>query len=155
MLKPFDYTQFTKAIKKFEDLKNSFSAFDVKFFKDFKKSFVQEQEYKKRFAVKTAKGIYIVNVIDIAFIKAEEGLVFAFLNSGKRYTLTNSLTELEQMLDPNLFFRLNRSEIINIHFIEKMETYFNDRLSVKLIGYEDPIVASASKTPALRKWVDK
>jgi len=98
LLKPFDYTQFIKAIKKFEELKNSFSAFDTKFFKDFKKSFTQAPEYKKRFAVKTAKGIYIINVEDIAFIKAEEGLVFSFLKSGKRYTLNNSLTELTPAL---------------------------------------------------------
>ena len=154
LLKPFDYNQFSKAIQKYEELKNNFSPFDDKFFKQFKNSFTQERTYKKRFTVKTPRGIFILKVEDIAFIKAEEGLVFSFLSDGKRHTLNFSLTELEQMLDPQLFFRPNRSEIINIHFIEKMENYFNDRLSVKLKGFDEQIVASASRTPALRKWVD-
>ena len=154
LLKPFDYDLFSKALQKYEELKNNFSPFDDIFFHQFKKSFKQERVFKKRFTVKTLRGIFILKVEDIAFIKAEEGLVFAFLADGKRYTLNYSLTELEQMLDPQLFFRPNRGDIINIHFIEKMENYFNDRLSIKIKGFENQIVASASRTPALRKWVD-
>ena len=115
----------------------------------------QEGEFKKRFAVKTSKGIFIINVIDIAFIRAEEGLVFCGTKNQKKFTLNYSLNELEQLLHPDVFFRLNRSEIVNVNFIEKLEHYFNDRLSVSLRQFDEKLISSASRTSALRRWIDK
>ena len=40
--------------------------------------------------------------------------------------------ELERQLDPARFGRLNRSELVNIAFVERVEPYFNNRLAVKL-----------------------
>ncbi|MEM6967239.1 MAG: LytTR family DNA-binding domain-containing protein, partial [Bacteroidota bacterium] len=108
----------------------------------------------KRFAVKTSKGIFIINVDDIVFIRAEEGLVFSFIKNQKKFALNHSLGELEKILNPKVFFRLNRGEIVNVNFIEKLENYFNDRLSVSLKSFDEKLISSASRTSALRKWID-
>ena len=155
LLKPFDYEQFGQAMKKYEQLKNNFKDFDDSLIDRIKTSFAQkEKDYKKRFAVKTPKGIFIVNVSDIAFVRAEEGLVFSITKNQKRFVLNHSLNDLEQLLDPSLFFRLNRGEMVNVNFIEKLENYFNDRLSVSVSGTEEKLISSASRTAALRKWID-
>ncbi len=155
LLKPFDYEQFEQAMEKYKQLKNNFENFDDVLINTIKSSFAREEKgYKKRFAVKTPKGIFIINVDDIAFIRAEEGLVFCFINNQKKFTLNHSLNELEEILDPSLFFRLNRGEMVNVHFIEKLENYFNDRLSISLRNFEEKLISSASRTSTLRKWID-
>ena len=155
LLKPFDYEQFEGAMEKYEKLKNNFENFDDLLIDKIKTSFAREEkEYKKRFAVKTPKGIFIINADDIAFIRAEEGLVFFMTKNQKKYPLNYSLNDLEQILTPDVFFRLNRSEIVNVNFIEKLENYFNDRLSVSLSSFDEKLISSASRTPALRKWID-
>lgn len=47
-----------------------------------------------------------------------------------------------------------RSDVVNIHFIEKVEHYFNDRLAVFVSGQDEHIITSAAKTSAFRKWLD-
>lgn len=156
LLKPFDFKQFQQAMGKYEQLKNNFENFDDFLIDKIKTSFSRnENDFKKRFAVKTAKGIFIINVDEIAFIRAEEGLVFCTTKSQKKFTLNYSLNELEQLLNSDVFFRLNRSEIVNVNFIEKLENYFNDRLSVSLKNFEEQLISSASRTSALRRWIDK
>jgi len=155
LLKPFSYDDFEQAMTKYNQLKNNFESFDDLLIDKIKTSFAREEKgYKKRFAVKTSKGIFIINVEDIAFIRAEEGLVFCVTQSQKKFALNHSLNELEQLLNPTVFFRLNRSEMVNVHFIEKLESYFNDRLSVSLRNLDEKLISSASRTPALRKWID-
>ena len=155
LLKPFDFETFEQAMQKYEQLKNNFENFDDYLIDRIKTSFSQNiKDYKKRFAVKTPKGIFIVNVDDIAFIRAEEGLVFSMTKNHKKFALNYSLNELEQLLDPAVFFRLNRGEIVNVNFIEKLENYFNDRLSVSLRNVDEKLISSASRTAALRKWID-
>lgn len=156
LLKPFDFKTFQQAMEKYEQLKNNFENLDDFLIDKIKTSFSRhEKDYKKRFAVKTAKGIFIINVDDIVFIRAEEGLVFCTTKDHKKFTLNHSLNELEQLLDPDVFFRLNRSEIVNVNFIEKLENYFNDRLSVSLRNFAAKLISSASRTSALRRWIDK
>jgi two-component system response regulator LytT len=156
LLKPFDFKQFQEAMEKYEQLKNNFENFDDVLIDKIKTSFSRhENDFKKRFAVKTAKGIFIINVDEITFIRAEEGLVFCTTKNQKKFTLNHSLNELEQLLNPAVFFRLNRSEIVNVNFIEKLENYFNDRLSVSLRNFEEKLISSASRTAALRRWIDK
>jgi len=48
--------------------------------------------------------------------------------------LARPLTVLEQRLDPGLFFRANRSQIINLDFIEAVEVGLGGRLHVQLRG---------------------
>ena len=156
LLKPFDFKQFQQALEKYEQLKNNFENFDDFLIDKIKTSFSRnENDFKKRFAVKTSKGIFIINVDEIAFIRAEEGLVFCTTKGQKKFTLNHSLNELEQLLNPTVFFRLNRSEIVNVNFIEKLENYFNDRLSVSLRNFKEKLISSASRTAALRRWIDK
>jgi DNA-binding LytR/AlgR family response regulator len=156
LLKPFDFKQFQQAMEKYEQLKNNFENFDDFLIDKIKTSFSRnENDFKKRFAVKTSKGIFIINVDEIAFIRAEEGLVFCTTKNQKKFTLNHSLSELEQLLNPTVFFRLNRSEIVNVNFIEKLENYFNDRFSVSLRNFEEKWISSASRTAALRRWIDK
>ncbi|SOD80297.1 LytTr DNA-binding domain-containing protein [Spirosoma fluviale] len=100
------------------------------------------------------QGIHLLTVDDITYLQADEGIVFAFDVRGQKYPLSGNLTELEDQLDPARFFRLNRSEIINIRYIDRLEPYFNDRLAVRMLGHTDPLITSTGRTPDLRRWLE-
>jgi len=77
------------------------------------------------------------------FVKLEEIRLFESVgNYAKVYFSTNkplilkSLNALEERLDEHVFFRANRKHIINLHWIEKIEPYFNGGLLVELRGGE-------------------
>lgn len=156
LLKPFDYQQFSEAMEKYNRLftPNSAPTLNTELITQLQASLVaQQQEYKQRFTIKKAKGIFLLKTKDIVYFKADGNLVLAFDNKGKKHPISNKLGDLEGLLDPKQFFRINRSEIVHLTFIEKMENYFNDRLAVNVLGVKDSLITSASKTASFRRWL--
>lgn len=78
------------------------------------------------------------------------------MENGLSYPLLMSMTELEQALDPNKFFRINRQYIVNIKGIKRIGLLFTSKLKVKLKGCEDnEIVISKEKSAQFKKWLDR
>jgi DNA-binding LytR/AlgR family response regulator len=111
--------------------------------------------YKQRFTIKTRNGIYLLPLSDIAFIRADGVLLYAFDFNSKKYPLTGTLIATEQQLNPEIFFKINRSEIISIHAIEKIAPHIGDRLAVYIKGQKEFVVTSTQKTAVFRKWIDR
>lgn len=153
LLKPFAFEKFARAMRKFETLKNNFAAAQTDFWREIQASFT-EPKYKERFVIKVRGGIKLLETAHIAFIKMINEAPYAFDAAGVKFPLSENLTELEQILDPKTFFRLNRSEIINLNFIERLEPDFHDRLVVRLKNLNVKLVSSTNRTPNLRKWLE-
>ena len=84
---------------------------------------------------------------------AEGRTVYLNTLKGKRYIIDFKLETLEDSLDPDLFFRVNRSFIININAIKDVLVYSNSRLKISLnIDFEDDIIVSRDKVSALKSW---
>jgi DNA-binding LytR/AlgR family response regulator len=57
---------------------------------------------------------------------------------------------------PDLFFRINRNVIIHINSIEKVSTYFNNRLKVNTPELlEDDRIVSRERVIDFKKWLDR
>lgn len=153
LLKPFAFEKFVAAMQKFEALKQNFSSAQQDFWREIQASFTQPK-YKERFVVKFKGGIKLLETHQIAFIQIQNEIPFAFDMAGNKFPLNESLSQLEQILDPGFFFRLNRSEIVNIEFIERLDPDFHDRLAVKLRNLNVRLVSSTNRTPNLRKWLE-
>ncbi|MGI8494812.1 MAG: LytR/AlgR family response regulator transcription factor [Pyrinomonadaceae bacterium] len=153
LLKPFSYEKFVSAMRKFENLRNNFTAVQIDFWRQIQAS-IQQPKYKQRFVIKTRDGIQLLETKQIAFIQMQNELPFAFDSTGRKFPLSDSLTMLEKLLDPQEFFRLNRSEIINLNYIENLKPDFHDRLVVSLRSLKTKLVSSINRTPELRKWLE-
>ncbi|MDR4954517.1 LytTR family DNA-binding domain-containing protein [Chryseobacterium sp. ES2] len=115
-----------------------------------------QKNYKKRFTVSSHQGLYFINTEEISFFRAEEGVVFAFDTAGKKHLLNEStLKEIEMQLNPSDFFRINRSELVQKHHIERIERYNKNTLSVQIKGQKDHLITSQSNTSAFRKWIEE
>jgi DNA-binding LytR/AlgR family response regulator len=158
LMKPFTKERFQKAWDKFLLLRNS-QQDQTELLNSLTKLLSQnyaEKNYKKRFTVHTNKGIYFLEIENVVYFEATDGVIFAFDVSGKKHLLNfSTLKELELQLDAAAFFRLNRSELINRQYIEMLERFSKNSLAVKMRGYQKLLIASQSNTAQLREWIDQ
>ena len=157
LLKPFSDEELKKALDKYLKLFKSkeSNTLDQQVIEEFKTALMSSQkEYKKRFTIKKSSGIFLLNTSDIAYFSASDDLVFAIDVNKKKHVVNYRMADLEELLDPSMFFRINRSEMVNIHFIEKMEAYFGNRLVVTMKNDKVDLKTSGPKTSTFRKWVE-
>jgi DNA-binding LytR/AlgR family response regulator len=153
LLKPFTFENFAAAMLKLEKLKQNFAAAHMNFWQEIQKNFTQPK-YKERFVVKIRGGIQFIETREIAYLQIRDGILFAFDARGNKFPLGENLNNLEQTLNPQMFFRINRSEMVNLKFVERLEPYFNDRLTICLRNSKIKLIASTNRTPNLRKWIE-
>lgn len=163
LLKPFTGEQFGETLAKYHLLRQSFAPAESPAAPGLSVAVLAElsqalrdnhRTYKQRFSVRLRNSLYILTVDDVTHLQADEGVVFAVDKQGARFPLAGTLTELEKQLDPNKFFRINRGELVNIAYVEKIEPYFNNRLAIKLKTGPDSLVTSAAHTSEFRKWLE-
>ncbi len=167
LLKPFSYEQFAAALTKYDGLRASLApapATGAALPPAGLSETVVEQlraalhppaaAYRQRFTVRQPNNsFYLLPAADVAFLQADEGVVFAIDQRGARHPLAGTLTEWEQQLDPACFFRLNRSELVQLSAIVRAEPYFNNRLLVSL-KHGATLTSSTAQTAAFRRWLE-
>ncbi|HRI27787.1 MAG TPA: LytTR family DNA-binding domain-containing protein [Chitinophagales bacterium] len=117
---------------------------------------IQGKDYKQRLLVKTGQQLHSLPVNEIAYCNADEGLVQITTASGKIWAIDYTLDQLENLLNPTLFFRINRKSIIHITAIQKIHTYFNGRLLIDLkptAPFET--IVSRERVNQFKQWLDK
>lgn len=115
----------------------------------------QKTEWKTRFLLKVGVRFDVVEVADVAYLYAEDKVVFLVTKDQKKYFVDDTLDELEQKLNPKSFFRLNRKYFSQLSAIERIEPHFNGRLKIKLRHRDDDdIYVSREKAEAFKKWLD-
>ncbi len=158
ILKPYGYQKVAESLDKFLNLKKELSVLPetltLAVIEQLKAALQPHfQSYKQRFTVKIRNGIHILAVADIVYFESKDGVVFAFGKNQQKYPLNGTLNDVEEVLNPVHFFRINRSEIVNLEMIDRIEVYFNDRLLVKTKVINKDLIVSANRVPAFRKWL--
>lgn len=153
LLKPFTYKNFVAVMLKLESLKETFGVSQSALWEEFQKR-IAVTKYKERFVIKLRGGIQFIETNRIAYFQIRDGILFAFDDTGSKYVLGENMNNLVDALDPNQFFRLNRSEMVNLNYIERIEPYFQNRLVVRVKNSKVKLVSSVSRTPDLRQWID-
>lgn len=82
-----------------------------------------QEPYLRRIPAKVGGRIYILNDDDIVYFSTEDKVVFAHLVD-KKYIINYTLEELQARLDPEKFFRIHRSTIVNLNYVKAIEAWF-------------------------------
>uniref|UniRef100_UPI0032175743 LytR/AlgR family response regulator transcription factor n=1 Tax=uncultured Draconibacterium sp. TaxID=1573823 RepID=UPI0032175743 len=115
-----------------------------------------EKQYRKRFLVSGATSYSKLDVADIAWFNTEKRVTTAFAHDGKGHVIDLTIEKLEEQLDPELFFRTNRSTIVHINSIRKFENHFGGKLILRLVNpFKDPIIISRLKATEFKEWVGR
>jgi DNA-binding LytR/AlgR family response regulator len=154
LLKPVEEDALKAALKKYKKL---FGGNDP-FRRDFKQLLYEfRNQYRSRFLVKAGEKYRSVPVAEITHFHILERSVFLNDLQGKDYGIDHSLEQLQNMLDPRKFFRINRECIVNINAIETMYGYSSSRLQLTLknSSKKDELVVSREKVSEFKKWIDR
>jgi DNA-binding LytR/AlgR family response regulator len=157
ILKPYSQIDFNKALEKYQSLfqqdnYNILNHSEIKFLKLALKE--GAESYKKRFTIKKQKGIQLLNVSSISIINASGDFCIAIDDKGQEHIISQNIGAIEKQLNPREFYRINRSEIIHIDYIDKIEYYFKNRLLIKMKTSKEKVITSSSKTSEFRKWLN-
>jgi DNA-binding LytR/AlgR family response regulator len=111
--------------------------------------------YKSRFMVKVGDRIKSVDVTDIPYFFSLEKGTYLHTSDGRNYVIDYSLDALGDLLDPSLFFRINRRYIITHRSIVEMITLSGSKLKVQLINSKDEnVYISRDRLPSFKAWLD-
>jgi two-component system response regulator LytT len=153
LLKPVSPTSLQQALDKLETFKQTFSQLDISVFQQL----IQKQNvvYKERFLVRIGQQYKHLATDDILWFRYYEGQVIAYTKQGREYPIEQSISKLSQLLNPQLFFQVNRAYIIHISAIQKIHTWFNQRLKLDIQGSKDSdIIVSREKVADFKQWLD-
>lgn len=154
LLKPLTYNALSQSLIKYERLKAQFTnqTPDLSALAQIL-SKVSDKNYKDRFLVKLGEHIRSVITNDIAFFYAEGRTAFLVTKNRDKYVVDYKLEILEELLDPNVFFRVNRTFILNISAIKDVLVYSNSRLRITpTVEFDKEIIVSREKVGDFKDW---
>ncbi len=114
------------------------------------------KSFKERFFIKVGVYYKSVRIDDICCFFVEGRSTFLKTSENKTYDLDYSLEQLQKMIDPNLFFRVNRNFLVNINAIDEIVSYSTSRLKLNLKNSStNELIVSRDKVPDFKKWMDR
>jgi DNA-binding LytR/AlgR family response regulator len=110
---------------------------------------------KSRFLVRQGEQLLPVQAADVAWFQSRNETVTLVTLSGQRYLVDYTLEQLEQLLDPRHFFRLNRQFIAQLSAVQRLHPWFNGKLKLDLQpAPADEVVVSREKAAAVKSWLE-
>lgn len=153
LLKPISPKALQQALDKLKHFKQTLSPLDISMVQQLLQQ--KENHYKQRFLVRIGQQYKHLSVDDILWFKFQEGQVFAYTQQQREYPIELSISKLAQVLNPHIFFHINRAYIVRISAIKKIHTWFNQRLKLDIQGIEsDEVIVSRDKVAAFKQWLD-
>lgn len=150
LLKPITQEDLVKSLNKYRNLNKQ----AIPDYSTFIKSLSKEKEYQKRLLVKYGATIKTLNVDDAAYFNTEDKVVYVTTKDKSHFPVDYNLDQLQQLLSPDKFFRINRQFIINIDAIEKMVAYSKSRVKVMLKPPTDKdTIVSTERSSDFKKWL--
>ncbi len=155
ILKPYLKKDFDIALRKFQNLFQP-KSHERDIFKQLKEVLdAKDKSFKKRFAIKKRDGIKLLDTGDISLIQANGDFCKITDAHGKLHIVSRSIGALIEELNPKYFFRVNRSQIVQIAHILKIEPYTKNRLALKIHKVKEYVITSSSLTKQFRAWLEQ
>ncbi len=115
----------------------------------------KDRPLKTRFMVKLGDHIRSVTAQQISIFFADGRDLYLVTDQLKKFIIDYTLENLEEVLDPKSFFRVNRSYIVNINAIQDVVVYSNSRLKITPnIKWDQEIIVSREKVGGFKQWFD-
>jgi DNA-binding LytR/AlgR family response regulator len=157
LLKPIDTDELNRAMEKFRNLHHD-SSIPESVAAPVMDRVLQmlTKSFKSRFLVRAGEHIKTIPAEQVTFFYSMEKATFLNTNENKEYDIDYTLEELEGLLNPELFFRINRKYIVSMGAIRDIINYTNSRLKLKLVNSTDnEIIVSREKVTEFKNWLDR
>lgn len=115
----------------------------------------REKRFRTRFLIVGADRFITLSVDEIAYFYSENRITTAVTLSGRSHVVDLPLSRLEEQLDPDRFFRANRQILLSVGAIDRIEPYFNGKVSVTVHPpYKEKITVSEERVPLFKAWLN-
>jgi DNA-binding LytR/AlgR family response regulator len=153
LLKPIKKEELESSLKKFQRI-GALQLRKVESMLEQITSASSEKEYQKRMIIRFSDTIKMIEVADVSYFYTEDKINFLCTKDNLRYPVDENLDELELILNPKVFFRINRQFIINISAIEKMVAWTKSRVKIILKpASEHETIVSTERSPNFKLWL--
>lgn len=155
LLKPIDENELYLSIDKYRKLYPKTSAdFSGKIMK-----LVQDMnmvKYKERLLIKRGQQLSYLKTENTAYCFADGKLCYAVDFNGTKFLLENNLSQLEEQLQPDNFYRINRHLLINIESVKKVHTWLGGRLKVEINPTTTAeTIVSRERVNGFKEWLGR
>jgi DNA-binding LytR/AlgR family response regulator len=157
LLKPIKQAELAAAVQKYRELTNPgfLQEYGLKIQSLLDGISTTEKKYKTRFLVRQHDQLVPVTQEEIAYFFTTNELVCLVCKDKQQFLVDYTLEELEKLLDPAYFFRLNRQFITALPAVRKIHKYFNGKLKLDLKPDPDQeVVISREKASLFKEWVE-
>lgn len=158
LLKPIRFSKLQQAFQKLEVMLKNFQEVEQgqKLNKVLAALENKSHSYKSRFLIKSGARFIPIAIQDISYFFSEDRITYLLTRQGKKYSVNYSLDDIEQLLDPAEFFRINRQIVLHIDSVEMVHRYFKGRLKVDLIPrFEEDVLVSSRRVADFQAWLDR
>jgi two-component system LytT family response regulator len=111
------------------------------------------RQYTKRIVFKSRGRILFLPISDIRWIGAEENYV-RICTESETHLLRETMTHLEEKLDPQMFLRVHRSSIVNLQYVKEVRTEKDGEFAVLLVNGQK-IAMSRSYRSRIQDWLQR
>jgi DNA-binding LytR/AlgR family response regulator len=117
--------------------------------------FGKNDRKRSRILVRRGVEFQTVRIEDAGYFFTEHKLIFLVDKENRKYMAEKSnLSELEEELDKNLFYRANRKYIINANYIKRFKPLEKSKISVELVlPVNEEIIISQENSASFKKWI--
>lgn len=155
LLKPIDEDELKSAVEKYKSQHTKQPDVQLNF-DDIRKLLVNpiDRKYKKRYTIKVGQHLKIISSEDIECFFSENKATYLHTNTKRNYLMDGALEQVQTELDPENFFRVNRTFIVQINAIKDIVAYTNSRLKIVLNSYsETEIIVSRERVKEFKNWI--
>ncbi len=157
LLKPIDPEELEAALAKFKERSAptpTQPAFDMGMIQ--RAMEMMTRNHKERFVVKIGEHIHTIATADTAYFFSQEKATYLQTIERNRFIIDYTLEQLEQLVDPDRFFRINRKYLVSLEAVKDIVTYSNSRLRLILKHTDDmDAIVSRDKVQDFKRWLDR
>ncbi len=156
LLKPIVQQELTAALRKYEEF-SGLHRNDVDLQSLYNLIISKEKKYRERFSISIGSKIKMVETSEIAYFFVQDKDIYMKTFQGHSYSVEHTLDNLEQMMDPSVFFRINRKFLVNIAAIANMVAYSRGRVKLELnpkAEEEFEAIVSIDRANSFKKWLN-
>ncbi len=111
--------------------------------------------YKNRYTARVGERIKLFPVEEIRLFYSENKGTYVHLPNGRNYLIDRKLEQVEQEVDPALYYRISRQALVQIHAITDIIAYSNSRLQVKINSFtEFDLIVSRERVKGFKSWLE-
>jgi two-component system LytT family response regulator len=114
-----------------------------------------QRPYKTRFLVRQGETLLPLPTAEAAWFWSRHDTVTLATHDGRRFVVDYTLEQLDGLLDPSQFFRLNRQLIAQLPAVRRLVPHFGGKLLVELVpAPTDEVVVSKERAGAVKSWLE-